>query len=110
MKTKIKHFLLGLASLIPDDKNYVKTLKEIKSTMTTFFDGDHEAHILSLGVTGINLQFKDDKILVDITLERPGLLIGKSGSSIKKLIEILSKALKKEVKVNIIESKLWKIN
>jgi ribosomal protein S3 len=110
MKTKIKHFLLGLVSLIPEDKNYAKTLNQIKVAMTTFFDGDHEAHILSLGVTGINLQFKEDKILVDITLERPSLLIGTSGESIKKLIEILSKALKKEVKISIIESKLWKIS
>lgn len=110
MKTRIKNFLLGLVSLIPEDKNYAKTLKQIKIAMTTFFDGDHEAHFLSLGVTGINFQFKEEQILVEITLERPGLLIGTGGASIKKLATYMSSILKKEVKIHLIESTLWKIN
>ena len=77
MKTRLKHFLLGLASLLPEDKFYTSTMKIVKSAMLEIFDGDHEPHILQLGVTNINLNISDDTIIIEITLERPGVLIGR---------------------------------
>ena len=59
-------------------------------------------HLNELGITDISLK----NGVLAITLLRPGLLIGKKGSTIDQLQKYLSedKAL---LKIKIIESKLW---
>ena len=58
-----------------------------------------------LKITDVNAKKKMNKIIVTITLGRPGLLIGKGGKTIDDLNGYLADRFKKEVKIKIIESK-----
>jgi len=102
--------------------NYLKT--EFKS----FFEGDKFGNnplfaipIMKFGITDIKVvegtELNKSKLSIKtidmyITLERPGILIGKGGQVINRLERYLNgpqhkDVLKKKVNVKIIESKLW---
>jgi len=61
-----------------------------------------------LGIHGIEVEFKDNMINIEIHLDRPGLLIGKHGMTIKSLEEYLIKTYSKAINFKIIESNIWK--
>jgi len=61
----------------------------------------------SLGITNIKVNNKKSKIIVIITLVRPGILIGKGGSEIDNLTRYLSEHMDKPVVIHVIESRLW---
>ena len=49
-----------------------------------------------------------NKVILKITLSRPGLFIGKKGNLINQLIEYLSKSIDKKVEIELIEFKsIW---
>ncbi len=50
----------------------------------------------------------DEGIVMRISLGRPGILIGKAGRVVNALQEHLTKQMEKNVKIYIIESKLWR--
>ena len=82
-----------------------------KGTIRCFFDdNDNLPNLISLGITNLKFRKIKNQIEITITLERPGLLIGKGGSTINKLSEFLSNCPRDylPVKINIIESKLWR--
>jgi len=55
-----------------------------------------------------NIEVKIDKIItITVTLERPGLLIGKAGRTIDELTERLSKRLNDKVEIIIKDSEIW---
>ncbi len=58
-------------------------------------------------ITNISVKEKRNIVHVNITLERPGMIIGKSGCVIDALTKYLSKELSKEVKIHLIESEIW---
>ena len=60
-----------------------------------------------LGITKIKVNNKKSKVIITITLVRPGLIIGVKGSEIDNLIKKLSEWLNKPVEIKIIESRLW---
>jgi len=61
----------------------------------------------SFGITNLDFDFKESLMVVTITLERPGILIGKAGTTIDGLIEYLNKGEKEKTEIKIIESNLW---
>lgn len=90
-------------------------LKKTKRTIWYYFTDEYgeKSHLSSLGITNIEVEFGDkSKDIFDyevtITLERPGLLIGKGGRTINELTKTLSEELEGEVKIYIHESSLWK--
>ena len=59
-----------------------------------------------LNIQGITMDYSnDDFIKVNITTERPGLIIGKGGKDIDNLTENLTEYFGKKVNVNLIEIK-----
>lgn len=85
----------------------------LKVQFKIYFDGINNVvdpvsniHIFQLGITDITFNEQDGVTMMNITLERPGLLIGKGGSTYDAVTKYLSKP-ERPVKINIIESKLW---
>lgn len=58
-------------------------------------------------ITSVGAAEKENKIIITITLCRPGLFIGKSGKSIDALTLYLNKFFDKEIKFKIEEEKMW---
>jgi len=83
-----------------------------KYYISCFFDGSEyvepmvNVSLSSLGITNLSFRRFKKETVITITLERPGLLIGKGGSTIDKLQEYLSTP-ELPVRINIIESRLW---
>ena len=83
-----------------------KKQKSIRRAIGRYFD-ESKINRSRFEITDIQSKFKSNKIIVTITLDKPGLLIGKGGRGIDQLIEYLTKRFDKEVRIKIIESKLW---
>ena len=108
---------------------------KIKCTIKWFFDGDENEYydqmikpkikncpLYRLGIHNIvctkqiktkhgifnsNIEVGDQFIHITITLDRPGLLIGKAGNTYDMLVKELEDKLSSKVHIDIIESKLW---
>lgn len=94
-------------------KQQKEIIRRIKSLFMSYFEGTYEDAPISktslsrLGITNLDFFFKEDGlILLQVTLERPGLLIGQGGNTLFALEERLSTP-ENEVRILIIESKLW---
>ena len=59
--------------------------------------------ITGLGINSILYEDKKDQLIIFIELSRPGLLIGKAGSTIDAYRDQLVQQFKKDVKIEIIE-------
>ena len=88
--------------------------RELKTSFRIFFEGYDETdipvipvQICRFEITNITFEKVNGIIEMSITLVKPGLLIGKAGSTIDALKSYLSTD-KRPVKVNIIESDLWR--
>lgn len=57
-----------------------------------------------LGVTNLETTFYPDCVYIEITLTRPGLLIGKRGEQLEKIKDHLTSILNKQTKIHIIEA------
>lgn len=89
----------------------------LKMHFRSFFEGygDYIEPVTPICITvfGItNFRFREfkDKIVFEITLERPGILIGKGGRVIDSIKESLSSRFTCPVEIEIIESKLWRLS
>lgn len=84
-------------------------LNHIKRGMLQFFE-NNDLNRRVLEITDIRiLDDKQGYLEFEVTLNWPGLLIGKGGWTIDALIEYLKEYLSKEqVVIKIKESKLWK--
>lgn len=98
------------------DKTIVPTRiqQRLKRKFRAFFEGwetNDEAVVQipveRLGVTNIEMIKSKGNIELEVTLERPGLLIGKGGSTIDALQKYLSE-VDNPVVIKIVESKLWR--
>jgi predicted metal-dependent RNase len=88
-------------------------LKIVKRTIYQHFSSPDSYGIHVLGITNIEAKIVDEskdpfKYEVSVTLERPGLFIGRAGSTILDLESQLIDALEGEVKILIHESTLWR--
>ena len=87
--------------------------KSLKRQFRMFFEGYEgyeavvEIPIHKFGITDIQFNETDTATEMTITLERPGILIGRAGTVINQLKEYLSEHHGAPVKILIIESKLW---
>lgn len=57
------------------------------------------------GVTSILIERTSKKVRLTISTARPGLIIGKKGTDIEKLKDVLNKMFKKDIAINIKEEK-----
>jgi len=91
------------------------TEKKIKTLFKLYFEGcdnsGYDAHeyipIIKFGVTDLKFTKFPDKIEMMITLERPGLLIGKAGRTIDGVAAYLTRLLDIKVDIRIRESNIW---
>ena len=96
---------LGFIGAKKREKKRQKFLKEIRRCMVAYWQREDHSRV-SLGITDIDFKNKDVLEII-VTLERPGLLIGKAGRDINALTESLKKCFNKEVKILIVEDKTW---
>ena len=97
------------------DKNDFK----VKHIIQSFFDGFYVYDIIDappvikdlttrdMGIHKVTVKTKSDRINITICLDRPGLLIGKKGSTIEALKKHLEKVLEKEIHIHIKEFNVW---
>ena len=107
MLCKVKKFIHN--SFYRPSEKEIHKVQSIASDIGFFYleknAGDYEKaieEITQLGITKID--FKGTTI--HITLTRPGLLIGRRGENIDKLRVHLSKSLKQEINIDIIEDRI----
>lgn len=116
LKSKLIEYLLN-------EKHYteeqIKAINKFKIAFKTFFEGaygidqiyDTPMSILNFGITNLKFDFPNNDMVITITLERPGMLIGKGGHTIDSLTKHLNEwSFENDfenVKINIVESKLW---
>lgn len=117
-----KLFLEGIFEKMEDIKKTIQSeytkeqksfINSVKSGFQNYFDGvlDYEPVIPNLPLSrlcieSLNFEFKENICEITITLQRPGLLIGKGGSTIDGLVKYLSDK-DYTVKFQIVTSKLW---
>lgn len=82
------------------------TSRKIRRLILQFFQ-NNKINRFVLGITDIKTKINKKRITIIITLERPGLLIGKGGETIDSLQNYLNRILNRDVKFLIKESKLW---
>ena len=58
-------------------------------------------------ITDVSLTLGEKEHILTITLERPGLLIGKAGRDIDALRDRLTSGLGHPIKIHIVEDKQW---
>lgn len=101
-----------------ENKEHVDLKRKIKFFFRTFFEGyvdevdfyiepTIKMELCKLEITDLSFKFKKDYIQLTVTLGRPGLLVGRYGSTIDNLMSSLTSYVGKKVKIYIIESKLW---
>jgi len=82
--------------------------KKVCRTIRNFFEyADLKASIISFGITDVSVEQNKKEMKITITLERPGLLIGKHGRVINALETHLKGVFSMDVSISIKESKLW---
>lgn len=74
------------------------------------FDSINHYRLHSLQINNILARKEKGILHIQIELERPGLLIGKGGSTINNLQNQIEKELNCLVEINIVESTLWNFN
>lgn len=82
------------------------TPQKVRRLINQFFINE-DIYRSSLEITDAVVKNKFDYVHVCITLQRPGILIGKGGKTIDGLKKYLQEILKKDVVIDIKESKLW---
>lgn len=113
---KILYFFNWLFFIEKPKKLPIKKQRTYKNLIRFFFEGSGnlvepviDIPIGTLGITNIEFDLYKDRLEILITLERPGVLIGKMGRVIDRLTIYLSeRGLEIPVKILIKESKLWR--
>ena len=93
----------------------LEKIQMFKLSFQDFFEGkysdgfqyyDNYININVFGINNLEFKFKDDVMYIVISLDRPGLLIGKGGHTIDSLINFLNERIGK-IKIELIERSLW---
>ena len=82
------------------------TSKRVKRMILQHFENESINKSI-MEITNVVVKNKKCCIFITITLERPGILIGKAGRTIDGLEKYLERIFEKPVKISIKESKLW---
>lgn len=98
---------LGFIGRKKREKQRQDLLKEIKRGMVSYWETNDMSRI-PMGITNVDFKKEKDILNITVTLERPGLLIGKTGRNIDGLRKALKKCLKQKVEVLLIEDKSWR--
>jgi ribosomal protein S3 len=81
--------------------------RSVKRSINWFFQNEG-INRSSLEITNITVkETKKDRLIINITLQRPGLLIGKEGKTINALEKYLEMLYETRITILIHESKLW---
>ncbi len=80
--------------------------KQVRRAMRGYLEG-MDSHIIRFGVTKLAVQKNDGTIYVRITTERPGLIIGKAGTTINGLQDYLTDAFQCKIDIKLTESDIW---
>lgn len=104
------------------DEEQQKMKQRIKNSFRNYFEGisslDIEPEfnkpvgypVYNFGICKIDFKFRKKQTEMIINLERPGLLIGKAGTTINGVTEYLNNCRDEyspPIKITIIESNLW---
>jgi predicted RNA-binding protein YlqC (UPF0109 family) len=97
------------------DKNDFK----VKYTIQSYFDGFSvfglidsppvikDLNTRDMGIHKVTVKTKSDRINITICLDRPGLIIGKKGSTIEALKKHLEGIFNKKIHISIKEFNVW---
>ena len=118
MKTRLKKIKKAIKWLFSEKGKRLSKKEEFryKCLIRTYFEGDryslpvssNAVSVITLGVTEFKFRrFKDHDVII-ITLERPGLLVGRGGRVIDSLTEHLEKLYERKIIIKLFESKVWK--
>lgn len=97
--------------------NNLKDISLIKQQFKALLKGDEYLctdpifgydGFIRLQITNIQVEIKEKLIIITVTLERPGLLIGKGGKDIDAISKRINEWLDKSVKIEIKESNIWR--
>ena len=108
MKKRIK-VLLKYLRLILLGQEAISTRNRIKFAFEEFFSvtGQGECELFYLGITKLDIIIKKKLIIVRVTLQRPGMFIGRRGQQIDLFNQYLNRIARKNVILSIDESTLW---
>jgi len=89
-----------------------KVSSDIGYAVLTYHKGDYDKTYKSLdsfGITNIKTNVKRKKIIIDITLNRASLFIGKEGEHINFIKDyLINNNYGKEIIINLKETAMWK--
>ncbi len=112
MKISIKeikqawHKAFFMCSLFYNNINEDINEKKVKLWFQQYFE-DNDLHIGIWQLHHVGVITRKSDVVVNITLGRPGLLIGKGGRTIDEITKGLSVWLEKPVKIKIKEHSVW---
>lgn len=112
LKNKVTYTSKKFRSL-PNNKLVRNKSFALKCAFKDFFEtSEYSTAIVDIplkhfGITSIDFKFNKSDTIMIITLDRPGLLIGKGGEQFNILQKYLSVYNDVPVKIEIIESKMW---
>lgn len=111
-------FNLNLFKKSPSAEDRKILFNRIKTGIQVFFDGSSFNNpepglpsLSSLGITDLKmLSMSGSATTIEITLQCPGFLIGKGGSTIDRLKSYLSMMEDgKSINIEVVESKIWRL-
>ncbi len=127
IKYKLKIFIIKYLPFIGKKQREEKKLKwQIKTAFRTYFEGYYDpgtgyaddsvviepvaktpTKINDLCITNLDFQISKKKVKFIITLQRPGRLIGKAGSTIDGVTAFIQEAIGRPFEIVIKETNLW---
>lgn len=114
---KIKKFFINFFGNKENEKELKRKTFEIKNLFRTYFEGFYydgsfiqepidPILIKNFEITDFTIDFLENETVINITLVRPGLLIGKGGKTIDGVRDYIRKFYA-STRIHLIESNLW---
>lgn len=110
----MKNKNVEIRSKLSKSRTYIADLLGFKYELDTmpvrvamrryFFNQDS---MCGLDITNISLFKEGDKLSLDITTHKAGMLIGKRGEFVSGLRTYIKDALALEIKINVFDSDMW---
>lgn len=109
---------LKLISSIFSKKREGEYGRRIKAYFRAYFNTDPFNHhgrkaeyatpLHKLGITGMDVKLNKNKLILTVTLEHPGVLIGPGARTINSVTEYIQARLEKSFTIKVKESNIWK--
>ena len=93
-------------SIFFDSLNKDVNERSVKILIQNYLE-ENSLHEGSLQLHHIAVATKTSKVVVTVTLGRPGILIGRGGATINEIERLLSERLEKPVHIEIVEHSVW---